>query len=111
MHAAEYSRHYAYQLACPCVRPTCHAFAASYVALCCAVLCCAVLWSLHRYKKAADWELLSGLVQDNPTLPIIGNGDILTHYEAADRYGVPLHSPSRRPLKAGLKTAPVWTHP
>jgi hypothetical protein len=39
-----------------------------------------------RYKKAADWTLLSELVQDNPTLSLIGNGDILTHYEAADRW-------------------------
>lgn len=44
-----------------------------------------LLLLLHRYKKAADWTLLSGLVQENPSLPIIGNGDILTHYEAADR--------------------------
>lgn len=39
-----------------------------------------------RYKKAADWALMSQLVQDNPGCPIIGNGDILTHYEAADRW-------------------------
>jgi tRNA-dihydrouridine synthase len=44
-----------------------------------------MLVMLCRYKKAADWTLLSDLVQDNPTLPLIGNGDILTHYEAADR--------------------------
>lgn len=41
----------------------------------------------QRYKKAADWALLSDLVQANPGLPVIGNGDILTHYEAADRCG------------------------
>lgn len=40
----------------------------------------------QRYKKAADWSLLSELVQSNPGLPVIGNGDILTHYEAADRW-------------------------
>lgn len=45
----------------------------------------AVLRLSCRYKKAADWTLLSDLVQDNPTLALIGNGDILTHYEAADR--------------------------
>jgi tRNA-dihydrouridine synthase len=39
-----------------------------------------------RYKKAADWSLLADLVQDNPALSLIGNGDILTHYEAADRW-------------------------
>lgn len=38
-----------------------------------------------RYKKAADWQLIGELVQSTP-LPIIGNGDILTHYEAADRW-------------------------
>jgi hypothetical protein len=51
---------------------------------------------LCRYKKAADWTLLSDLVQDNPTLPLIGNGDILTHYEAADRYEAP-HKDVRPP--------------
>jgi tRNA-dihydrouridine synthase 3 len=40
---------------------------------------------LLRYKKAADWQLISEIVAANG-LPIIGNGDILTHYEAADRY-------------------------
>jgi tRNA-dihydrouridine synthase len=44
-----------------------------------------MLVMLCRYKKVADWTLLSDLVQENPTLPLIGNGDILTHYEAADR--------------------------
>jgi hypothetical protein len=42
-------------------------------------------FSAWRYKKAADWTLLADLVQQNPTLPIIGNGDILTHFEAEDR--------------------------
>jgi tRNA-dihydrouridine synthase len=40
----------------------------------------------QRYKKAADWGLLSQLVQQNRSTPIVGNGDILTHYEAADRW-------------------------
>jgi len=33
-----------------------------------------------RYKKPADWELLSDLAEQHP-VPLIGNGDILTHYE------------------------------
>lgn len=39
----------------------------------------------QRYKKAADWALISEIVTAS-SLPIIGNGDILTHYEAADRW-------------------------
>lgn len=82
----------------PCLACAPPAMHLQQVLLHCAVLCCAVIRFLHRYKKAADWELLSGLVQDNPTLPIIGNGDILTHYEAADRCGVPLYLPSQLSL-------------
>ena len=33
-----------------------------------------------RYKKPADWELLSSLAEKH-TVPLIGNGDILTYYE------------------------------
>lgn len=43
----------------------------------------------QRYKKAADWGLISQLVAQQDSSPpqhIIGNGDILTHYEAADRW-------------------------
>lgn len=36
------------------------------------------------YKKAADWGLIESLAAER-TFPLIGNGDILTHYEAADR--------------------------
>jgi tRNA-dihydrouridine synthase 3 len=39
---------------------------------------------LCRYKKAADWELISQVAAD-AAVPIIGNGDILTHYEASQR--------------------------
>ena len=35
---------------------------------------------LFRYKRPADWELLSELAEQHP-VPLIGNGDILTHYE------------------------------
>jgi tRNA-dihydrouridine synthase 3 len=48
------------------------------------------------YKKPADWEMIRQVVQDgkdydaskpenNTHMPIIGNGDILTHYEALRR--------------------------
>ena len=35
----------------------------------------------QRYSKAADWELVRRLVEER-TVPIIGNGDILTYFEA-----------------------------
>ena len=38
----------------------------------------------QRYTKAADWELIARLVRER-TIPIIGNGDILTWYEARAR--------------------------
>jgi tRNA-dihydrouridine synthase 3 len=38
----------------------------------------------QRYGKAADWDLI-GRVAAERTVPVIGNGDILTHYEAAER--------------------------
>ena len=34
----------------------------------------------QRYRKAADWQLLQRVANGQPA-PIIGNGDILTHYE------------------------------
>lgn len=37
-----------------------------------------------RYRKPADWGLIDDIAA-NATIPIIGNGDILTHYEAASR--------------------------
>jgi len=41
------------------------------------------------YSKNADWELIQKLTEearaDGSTIPIIGNGDILTHYEAKRR--------------------------
>lgn len=46
------------------------------------------------YKQSADWEWIKKVVQDNNNthqsgggMPIIGNGDILTHYEARRRMG------------------------
>ena len=38
----------------------------------------------QRYGKAADWDLI-GRVAAERGVPVIGNGDILTHYEARDR--------------------------
>ncbi len=35
----------------------------------------------QRYTKAADWDAIADLVARS-RIPIIGNGDILTHYEA-----------------------------
>ena len=38
----------------------------------------------QRYSKAADWDLV-GRVAGERGVPVIGNGDILTHYEARER--------------------------
>lgn len=38
----------------------------------------------QRYTKAADWGLVAQLVEALP-IPVIGNGDILTHYDARRR--------------------------
>lgn len=42
-----------------------------------------------RYSRAANWELIAQCVKENKaahsSMPIIGNGDILTHYEARER--------------------------
>ena len=37
----------------------------------------------QRYTKAADWQWIARLVGER-TIPVIGNGDILTWYEAED---------------------------
>ncbi|GLC44902.1 hypothetical protein PLESTB_001687100 [Pleodorina starrii] len=39
----------------------------------------------QRYKKVADWGRVAELARTHPSLAIIGNGDILTHYEASAR--------------------------
>lgn len=41
--------------------------------------------STHRYRRPADWGLIQEVVAANPELPIIGNGDLLTHYDATRR--------------------------
>ncbi len=38
----------------------------------------------QRYSRAADWETV-GRVAAERSVPVIGNGDILTHYEARER--------------------------
>ncbi|MGE0453933.1 MAG: tRNA-dihydrouridine synthase family protein [Vicinamibacteria bacterium] len=38
----------------------------------------------QRYSKAADWDLI-GEVAAERRVPVVGNGDILTHYEAGAR--------------------------
>ena len=44
--------------------------------------------SEQRYSRAADWALIGQIVAENAAaggasrMPIIGNGDVLTHYEA-----------------------------
>ena len=35
----------------------------------------------QRYRKAANWELLSQVAQ-RASIPVTGNGDVLTAYEA-----------------------------
>ncbi len=37
----------------------------------------------QRYTRAADWDAIATIVSER-TIPVIGNGDILTWYEAAD---------------------------
>jgi tRNA-dihydrouridine synthase 3 len=38
----------------------------------------------QRYSRPADWDLV-GRVAAERRVPVVGNGDILTHYEARDR--------------------------
>jgi tRNA-dihydrouridine synthase 3 len=38
----------------------------------------------QRYTRAADWDLI-GRIASERGIPVVGNGDILTHYEARDR--------------------------
>ncbi len=38
----------------------------------------------QRYTKAADWQILKGIVSER-SIPIIGNGDILTWFEAKEK--------------------------
>ena len=38
----------------------------------------------QRYTRGANWDLISDMVTDR-SIPIVGNGDILTHYEHRNR--------------------------
>ena len=38
----------------------------------------------QRYQRAADWDLI-GRVAAERGIPVVGNGDVLTHYEARER--------------------------
>jgi tRNA-dihydrouridine synthase 3 len=38
----------------------------------------------QRYTKPADWAIISEVAREN-TIPVVGNGDILSWYEAEDR--------------------------
>jgi tRNA-dihydrouridine synthase 3 len=39
----------------------------------------------QRYSRAADWDTIARLVQER-SIPVIGNGDLLTWYETHDRW-------------------------
>lgn len=39
----------------------------------------------QRYSKAADWELVREL-KETLSIPVIGNGDLLTHWEIKERW-------------------------
>lgn len=38
----------------------------------------------QRYSRPADWDLV-GRIAGERSIPVVGNGDVLTHYEARDR--------------------------
>lgn len=39
----------------------------------------------QRYSRAADWDAIASIAAER-TVPVIGNGDLLTWYEARDRW-------------------------
>lgn len=39
----------------------------------------------QRYSKAANWEAIKK-VKEELSIPVIGNGDVVTHFEAEDRF-------------------------
>ncbi len=41
--------------------------------------------AMQRYTKPADWSMIETAARESGNFPIIGNGDILTHYEAHRR--------------------------
>jgi tRNA-dihydrouridine synthase 3 len=38
----------------------------------------------QRYQRAADWDLIGSVARERG-IPVVGNGDVLTHYEARER--------------------------
>lgn len=42
----------------------------------------------QRYTRPADWAIIQDVARAHPDLPIIGNGDIFTWYEAEDRLNI-----------------------
>uniref|UniRef100_A0A7R9VK75 tRNA-dihydrouridine(47) synthase [NAD(P)(+)] n=2 Tax=Chlamydomonas euryale TaxID=1486919 RepID=A0A7R9VK75_9CHLO len=46
----------------------------------------------RRYKKPANWDLIKSVAAAPDAPPIIGNGDILTHYEASRRLSSGVHA-------------------
>lgn len=42
----------------------------------------------QRYKRVADWDLISTAARSS-SIPVVGNGDILTHYEVTSSYCFP----------------------
>lgn len=39
----------------------------------------------QRYTRKADWEMIAQIAAER-SIPVIGNGDLLTHYEVEDRW-------------------------
>ncbi|KAG1659116.1 hypothetical protein FOA52_015909 [Chlamydomonas sp. UWO 241] len=39
----------------------------------------------QRYRKPASWDHISAIAKSPDAMPVIGNGDVLTHYEARRR--------------------------
>jgi tRNA-dihydrouridine synthase 3 len=47
----------------------------------------------NRYRKPADWNTISAVAAAHPQLPLIGNGDVLTHYDVQRRFQqAPVHA-------------------
>jgi len=59
-----------------------YTFACSSCLLHCSFQCRRTM--LQRYKRPASWELIERVARMH-SVPIVGNGDVLTHYEARRR--------------------------
>lgn len=57
----------------------------------------------QRYSKAADWELIREIAEER-SIPVIGNGDIVTHFEAEQHLSS--HGVSALMLARGALTKP-----